>query len=61
MTDTPWWHWPANRHETYAPWWEILRRCLMAVPFYVLVIALTVVMVLGWGVQPAMRFWKDMT
>lgn len=55
------WRWPENSGGDYAPWWEIGRRCAMFVPFYVLGGLLVVVVLLGWGVKDAARFWRDLT
>lgn len=62
MTDQkrPWWHWPANRHKTCAPWWNIARVLLVA-PIYLGLTGLLILVVLaGWGVNEARQIKREM-
>lgn len=43
----------------YAPWWQIVWRCLWFLPFQLLRVAMALVTLVGWGRRTARQFWYD--
>jgi len=56
----PWWKWPQTRkHHSFAPWYVIIRRLLVIVPFKASLSIAFVCILLGYGWDEAKMFWRQ--
>ena len=61
MNKRKWWRWPEGFYEDmmYVPWYQILRR-LISVPFLaVALVALCLIVWLGWGRDDAREIMQS--
>jgi len=63
MNERKWWRWPDGFYEDekYIPWYQIMRR-LISLPFLmVALVALCVIVWLGWGRDEAREIMRSIS